>query len=801
MARNIDDVKLEIQEKINELIGAENRLYQDQFDLLERNNSSIDSFEQLLRDVKRTVQAINGDLDYTSNAFSKIVEELKIGNKTLQFQETLITKASKIAKEVLEIRKGEAHISTSGIQNLQRENQLNAELLKSVKAKLLGNYDSVDLLEDEIRRLEHIKYLQNLRGRDLDDQEKAELERLKNSKEQVNLVQDQIGELEHVKKQLTAILLRNDKLNKELGIGTQFIAKLFGNSKLFGSSISNAYQTTMQLGQGAKAAGVGFNTMGTFTKLLGNNIKAALGPLSILTFLAEQFIEIFKASDQQTGQLAKDFNITYKEASNLRSELNEIAGLTGNAAVTTKGLQESMVAIGKALGSNAALNEKDLVFMTEMREMAGFTNEELVEMEKFTLATGGNLKDNTKNLLFAAKTTALNNKVLLNEKDIMRDVAKASNAVKLSVIGGAEGLGRAAAQAKALGMNLNQLDNIASGLLDFESSINAELEAQLLTGRNINLEQARLYALNNNMEGLSREIAKNIGTAADFSEMNRLQQEAVAKAVGMTREDLAATLTDQEALRGLSGKAAEDAKKALAGARARGMTEEEIAEAGIEDLKQQQSLQDRFNQTVEKLKEIFVGVAQSLMPILDTLATAFKIVEFMVAPFALLMDIAGKLKPELRGIVGFLTAAGIAALILNGALTFGIGTAIVLTAVGAGITYVKSQTSEAASGPRFAEGGIVTKPVTNATVGEAGPEAIIPLNSPKADKYLNTSADNTNNSSVVAELKEIKNILRRTFELEQRQGILNPMNAAGTGLDLLVDKLGTKVNINTYKVQ
>ena len=596
MARNIDDVKLEIQEKINELIGAENRLYQDQFDLLERNNSSIDSFEQLLRDVKRTVQAINGDLDYTSDAFSKIVDELKIGNKALQFQETLISRGAKIARETLEIRKGETYASASHVENLQRQLEVEMSLLTSLK-------NSSQLSDD-----------------------------------QKDKIQSQIKELQHVKEELDGILNTNKELNNSMKFGVKSASALDGVFKKLGLpdlGFNDAYEETIKLGQGAKAAGVNFDASATYTKLLGNNLKAAASAAIPLLLLTELYSAL-KLSDKAVGDLAKSFNITYDQALGVRNELNNIAASSMDAAVNTKGLQESMIAIGTALGSNAMLNEQDLVFMTKMREQAGFANEELVEMQKLTFATGGNLEDNTKNLLFAAKTTALNNGVLLNEKDIMRDVAKASNAVKLSVVGGAEGLGKAAAQAKALGMNLSQLDNIASGLLDFESSINAELEAQLLTGKNINLEQARLYALNNDMAGLSREIAKNIGTAADFGKMNRIQQEAVAKAVGMTREDLATTLTDQEALRGLSGKAAEDAKAALAGARARGMTEEQIREKGIKDLMKQQSVQERLNQSVEKLKDIFVSIAEPILrivsPLADLISTVLPAINFLLSP-------------------------------------------------------------------------------------------------------------------------------------------------------------------------
>lgn len=644
-------------------------------------------------------------------------------------------------------------------------------------------------------------------------------------------------------------------------------------------------------------------------------------PLTITVFLITKTVEAFKRVDKGVGELAKGFNMTYSDALKTRQELTQIASLSGDAAVNTRGLQESMMAIGQTLGSNARLNEKDLVFMTKMRERAGFTNEELVEMQKLTFATGGTLENNTKNLLFAAKTTGLNNKVLLNEKDIMRDVAKASNAVKLSVVGGAEGLGRAAAQAKALGMNLNQLDNIAGGLLDFESSINAELEAQLLTGKNINLEQARLYALNNDMEGLSREIAKNVGTAEQFGKMNRLQQEAVAKAVGMTREELATTLTDQKALQGLSGKAAEDAKKALAGARARGMTEEEIREKGIKDLMAQQSTQEKFNQAMEKLQDIIGNLVNGPFGLfLEGLSRGLDIIGKIFAKFGQISGlIKGFLGEKIGGVLGDIasvaTIGALIALVTKSMLKGTIFNPMVVTVAGGGMggvgggpgggpggggggmfsgglgrlskafkgggvrgagraaTRILSKTAKAnaltallmgglEAGSNIAEGkgageslgraaltgllsfgggalgsliapgagtigggiagGMLGDKLGDMLFGEKVQDAIINpdgglrVSGPKgmfsldkndtvvAGTDLNKKGNNTvDNSSVVSELREIKNILRRTLDvdIEMAKGFSILSTRPSNNMAFDVDKLGTIMNTNTYKTQ
>jgi hypothetical protein len=339
-------------------------------------------------------------------------------------------------------------------------------------------------------------------------------------------------------------------------------------------------------------------------------------------------------------------NLSYQDAAKLNNEFNNIANSSNDLFVTTKGIRETMAAIGQSLGTNAILNAKDAVTFTKLREQAGLTNEELSKMQQLTLATGGNLENNTKELLGAANITAMNNGVLLNEKEIMREVAKASDATKLSLGGSTAALGSAVAQAKALGMTLEQVDKIADSLLQIESSISAELEAELLTGKNLNLEGARLAALNNDMVGLSKELAKNYGTAAEFSKMNRIQQEAAAKAVGMSREELAGTLVKAEALKSMSGEQAEFAKRAFDNrVKEVGLeqAQSELKEGQLNKMMAQQSIQERFNQTVEKLKEVFVSLVAPLMPVLDVMTSILGVVGSIVNGITFLIGLGTKL--------------------------------------------------------------------------------------------------------------------------------------------------------------
>jgi archaellum component FlaC len=413
-------------------------------------------------------------------------------------------------------------------------------------------------------------------------------------------------------------------------------------------------------------------TFGKMKGVIGNSLT---DPLIIVGFLVTQFIDALTKADTATGDLAKDFNITYDAAAGVRNELIEIGNLSGNIALNARALQESMVAVGKSLGSNAMLNQADLETFTELREMAGYTNEELIGIQKLTLATGGNLKDNTKQFLGTVAALNAQNKLTINEKQLLKEVSNTSAAIKLSIGGTTKELAASAFQAKQFGINLEQADKIAESLLDFESSITNELSAELITGKDLNLERARLLALNGDIAGASAEILRQVKGSAEFTKMNRIQQEALAKAVGMSREELAASLVEREALQSIGVKDAAAAKvkfdllvkeKGYAAA---------VAELGDEQYAnqlKQQSIQERFNKSVEKLKEIFISIAEPVLkmisPIVDILIPAISTIPLLLQPiFDIFNGISGILTggwdklngwTKTMGVIG-LAAAGI----------------------------------------------------------------------------------------------------------------------------------------------
>ena len=294
-------------------------------------------------------------------------------------------------------------------------------------------------------------------------------------------------------------------------------------------------------------------------KALGPAIKKAFGPAFLLTELISALIQ----GDKAAGDLAKSMNMTYTDALRLRGEFSSIANSANDVFVNTKGVQETFMLINKTLGTNASINEDTLIQFTRLREVAGLTNEELMGIFKITQGTNKEIEQVTGEVLAQAQISAANLGVAINEKEVLRDINKLSAATTLSLGKNPRLLAEAVTVAKAFGMTMEQIASSSEALLNFEQSISNELKAELLLGKNINLERARLAALNNDIATVAKEISSQIGSAADFSNMNVIQQQALAESVGMSRDSLAETLFVQEQLRNVTGDEAAERKAVL----------------------------------------------------------------------------------------------------------------------------------------------------------------------------------------------------------------------------------------------
>lgn len=272
---------------------------------------------------------------------------------------------------------------------------------------------------------------------------------------------------------------------------------------------------------------------------------AALGVKGILIGFAKAILE---ATDRSIA-FQKSFGLTFNSAQELQKSLASTADATGEAAISATDLNKSFIALSEETGIISGFGGETLESFTQLNKVLGFSTSEAANLSLLSRAQGKNTEDILND---ATKTVGVFNKqngLAINAKGILSDVADTSKAIQVSLGNNPIALAEAATAAKALGLSLNEVDQIAGSLLNFEENIAAQMQFEILSGKQINLEKARTLAMNNDMIGLTEEIKNNAALTETFTSGTRFEQEAAAAVLGKSREEMASMVQKTQFLK------------------------------------------------------------------------------------------------------------------------------------------------------------------------------------------------------------------------------------------------------------
>jgi len=568
--------------------------------------------------------------------------------------------------------------------------------------------------------------------------------------------------------------------------------------KLSGAAAANKIKGMSSLSKGSMIMKSGF-------KALGPVLKKALGPVGLIL----ELVDAFKMLDKASGDVAKNFGVSVKEGRSLVAESNTAARASGDLLVSTGDVVAAQMSLNSLMGTAVKFSGEFAAEFASVKERTGLSEKAMGKFATKALLAGTSIKDQLLKVTEVTQEMNAQNGIALSVKEIQEGIGKISNANALSAKNNTKELTNQVFQAKLLGLEQSKVNDIAGGLLDFESSIQAEMEAELLTGKQLNLEKARTAALNNDMATVAAELGKQGITAANFGEMNRIQQEATAKAMGMTRDEMGDMLMNQEKLSSLQSKFGDDVKsisdvqekynQALKDGTLTEQMKKDLAEEGLLQQMESATAQDKLNAAMEKMQDLFVGLVTPLMPLIDSimklLDPVFAILDPIFKLIGVLVDmLTTLLMPAINGIVNMFD--GLEKIITSAINLDFSGMLNGLKAVGKGfIDFILSPLDgiinlankipgvniPSASGTvqeviGLAEGGIVTKP-TMAMIGEGGEsEAVIPLS-----KMGNMGG---NNKEIVTLLKEL------IVEVRNGGDVFIDGNKVGKSLALATSNMG-----------
>ena len=405
--------------------------------------------------------------------------------------------------------------------------------------------------------------------------------------------------------------------------------------------------------------------MGAFTKSLGSSklllggMIAAIGALMLLA----------ASMEKQFAAIAKETGITVAQSEALVLSSQEVANQLDNQLLSLKDVLAVQKATIKEFGTMAMITPEIAAEVANIGEAFGYGAEEAAKVNNALLGLGvpaTEAADAQRELAAEAL------KAGVNVGTVTADIAANAKSTAKFFGGNVKALTNAAVEAAKLGVSLDQMVKTADSLLDIESSLANQFEFMALTGKEINFDEARRLAANNDIAGATKLILDGMGGIAEFQEMDTFQKEAAAKAAGMSVEELSKSLAIQEKL----GDATADQ---LAAAQGLGLTAAEIANLSDEDLQtqlaQEQSakkLNANFADLGNELKLSLLPVAESLLAIISAISPVLKVVGILVkaimSPLIGVYEMFDAMYKILTGSTDQLSAMGKALGFVGGAL-------------------------------------------------------------------------------------------------------------------------------------
>lgn len=354
--------------------------------------------------------------------------------------------------------------------------------------------------------------------------------------------------------------------------------------------------------------------------------EALKDPVTILTGLYKLFEGVFRLAVQYQTKLfeaAKTLGIGVTQSKELYKNFQGIAWQNGQLAMTAKQLVDSYSKVNEQLGFMGPKNAEFLTFAAGIERRLGLGAQDMENMYLFAASTGKSVKDTYANIIASTKMQGMRLKMQMSEKQIMQAISKVSATVFNNFKGNVQQIALAVQKATKFGTTLDQINQAGMSMLDFESSISKEFEAQLLTGRNIDLSRARQFALTGSTEQLMGEITRQLGNQAQWNKMNVLQQQSLAEAMGMSKEAVDEMFRKQQLVGALGKEANADAVTQYNTLLAQGKSRSEIfqlmgQQAASDALAA--SVQDKMAATMERIRDTMGRMAQVVIPIAEAFA-------------------------------------------------------------------------------------------------------------------------------------------------------------------------------------
>lgn len=352
-----------------------------------------------------------------------------------------------------------------------------------------------------------------------------------------------------------------------------------------------------------------------FAKKLGVALKNGALPLVLISALALATLSSFTKLDTAAKEFRDTTGLTNSQMVGIKSDANAIVGEFGYLGVEAKNVFDTISALKSEFSDIADFSQETTAALTVLNANFGVSADNAAKVQGILEQVSGLSSETAASVQLQVVNMAKLAGVA--PAKVMADIAESAEIASTLFRGDTVALAKNAIEARRLGTNLKSVAATAEKLLDFESGIEEELTAATFVGGQFNLSRARALAFEGKIVEAQKETLSQIQRSGDFRKQDFFTQQQLAKAAGMTVEEVNKQLNAQDKLNSLTSeqrKLAEDAINA-------GL---DISDINKEDLANQVktfSLQQEQQATLDKISNLFTGIAStvgsSLVPLLE----------------------------------------------------------------------------------------------------------------------------------------------------------------------------------------
>ena len=448
--------------------------------------TKLNNKKKLLADIVEKIKEENGLIKDQVSSFENAASSIKsMSNLQSTFKKELNNSAlagAKLASKIGQVGgtnkksfKEANELIAQGISSIAELSQLNAEDGVEIRSKTNDIETSIASLDSLITQLEANR--QNM------------------SKSERSILNTFIKQRSLLKNQLT----------------------IAGNQANISKEIKDTYEELMTDLEGLEKT---FKKIAITTQIFFSSFKNAAGvALFFVGGLVDDFNELAKGVGGTVTQMfqlkAQSFAVSKILGDEAGKAVTSLAEKLGNANEVTLGTSINVGVLSNRLGVSG---DEAAQLVNQFGNLSGLSNSTAM------------------NTMEAASQLASANGVA--PANVMKDIAENTEFFALYAKDGGANIAQAAIEARRLGVDLGTAAKISDNLLDYQTSVQSEMEASVLLGRNLNLTKARELAYAGDSVGAMKAGLEAAGDIHEFNKMDVYQKKAVAEALGTSVSEL-----------------------------------------------------------------------------------------------------------------------------------------------------------------------------------------------------------------------------------------------------------------------